>query len=147
MTVQGRVTAVNGDRAEVEYMRYSACGRACNTCKGCESRPSVLTAANTRKAHVGDTVEVLLPEESVSLLALAVYALPIALVFGLAYAAYALLAHTAAAVAGAFAGAGLWLFILLRVNARVERTGRYCGRITAILNKTTTEGQDDQTEA
>jgi len=142
MTLQGRVTELCDGLAQVEFLRYSACGRSCGHCGGCESRPSSLTASNPLNAKVGDTVEVAMPEESVSVLALAVYALPRVLIAVFGYAAYALFPHTAAAVAGGLAGAALWAFILIRINARVARSGKYRGSITAIINQTAPEDND-----
>jgi len=145
MTLKGQVTALCDGLADVEHLRYSACGKSCGRCGGCESRPSSLTAANPVNAKVGDTVEVAMPEESVLTLALAVYALPLALmaVFGLA--AHALFRHTAAAVIGALTGACLWIFILTRINARVALSGKYRGEITAILNRAESEDSNVET--
>jgi len=142
MTLQGQVTALHDGLADVEYLRYSACGKSCRGCGGCESRPSSLTAANTVNAKVGDMVEVSMPEESISPLALAVYALPLVLIAVFGFAAYTVFQRTLAAVIGAIVGAGLWIFILTRINARVEQSGKYLGKITAIINQTAPEDND-----
>lgn len=145
MTIQGIVTSVNGDKAEVMFMRYSACGKGCESCQGCESRLSAITAVNSKNADVGDTVEVLLPEQSVLPLALTVYLLPLALIFLGGYIFYILLSNLLSAVIGAVLGIIVWLFILQKANFNINRSGKYCGRIINIISQSKTEDDNAET--
>ena len=84
MRQTAKVVALQGERAQVEVIRRSACGGECGSCHGCdglEDRPVAVWANNEIRAQVGDQVTV--ESRSAALLgtAFVVYLLPFLFLF------------------------------------------------------------------
>jgi len=84
MRQTAKVVALQGERAQVEVIRRSACGGECGSCHGCdglEDRPVAVWANNEIGAQMGDQVTV--ESRSAALLgtAFVVYLLPFLFLF------------------------------------------------------------------
>lgn len=78
MNQVGYVTRVNGNLANVMFKRMSGCGDNCASCGGsCEVPPMLLEMENTASAKPGDSVEVLMEDNTFFKLTFFAYVLPL----------------------------------------------------------------------
>lgn len=78
MNQVGYVTRVNGNLANVMFKRMSGCGDNCASCGGsCEVPPMLLEVENTASAKPGDSVEVLMEDNTFFKFTFFAYVLPL----------------------------------------------------------------------
>ena len=142
---EGRIVAVTGDHAEVEYLGGAGCG-SCSTEGGCGggsgggilgigSRPQARIQVPTMDMAVvpGDKVVIGLPESGYLQASLAVYLLPLAGLFAGATLVAAIGGTDGAMALGGVAGLGAALFVLRRFAYRVIGRDRFRARIVRLV--------------
>ncbi|WP_179632023.1 SoxR reducing system RseC family protein [Clostridium peptidivorans] len=78
MNQVGYVTSVKGNAANVMFKRMSGCGDNCASCGGsCEVPPMLLEVENTASAKPGDSVEVLMEDNTFFKFTFFAYVLPL----------------------------------------------------------------------
>ncbi|WP_027625881.1 SoxR reducing system RseC family protein [Clostridium lundense] len=76
----GYVKEIQGDTAFVIFKRLSSCGDNCASCSGsCEAPPLVLDMDNTISAQVGDSVEVIMEDNTFFKFTFFAYVVPLIL--------------------------------------------------------------------
>ena len=124
MEEHGRITAIHGDRAEVEVVP----GKACKTCGAsgfCNwtgKRHKLLTARNPVHARAGDTVVVRTPESGRSRSAALVFGIPAVSMLAGVLLGSLFWGNTGAAVLGGI-GLGAGLLAVKAIDLRAARTG------------------------
>lgn len=125
MEEHGRITAIHGDRAEVEVVPGEAC-KSCGAsgfCNWTGKRQKLLTARNPVQAGVGDKVVVSTPESGRSRSAALVFGIPaVSMLTGVLLGSL-FWGNTGAAVLGGI-GLGAGLLGIKVVDMRATRTGR-----------------------
>ena len=125
MEEHGRVTAVHGDRADVEVVPGDAC-RSCGAsgfCNWTGKRHKLLTARNPVQAGIGDTVLVTTPESGRSRSAALVFGTPAVGMLAGVLLGSLLWGNVGAAVLGGV-GLGLGLLGIKVIDKRAARSGR-----------------------
>jgi positive regulator of sigma E activity len=125
MEEHGRVTAVHGDRAEVEVVPGEAC-RSCSAsgfCSWTGKRQKLLTARNPAQAGIGDTVVVSTPESGRSRSAGLVFGIPAVGMLAGVLLGSLFWGNTGAVVLGGI-GLGAGLLAIKLIDMRAARSGR-----------------------
>lgn len=77
MEQKGRIKKVNGDIAEVAFVKKSGCGGNCSGCKsGCPSDMILINIENTLNASIGDEVLVSIQDKTFSKMTFWAYFFP-----------------------------------------------------------------------
>lgn len=150
---QGRVVAIDADRAWIEMRRAGACG-ACASKQGCGAanlarlfgdRYTRVQVANTLGLRTGDEVVLGVPEHALLRGAAWLYGLPLALfivgavVGELSARAWSLSSDSAAALF-AFGGLMLGLWMARRWSQRAPKTGQF----QPVVLRTVTSGSEQR---
>lgn len=89
MYKQGIVCDVNEKYATIYFLRDSACGGECASCKGCEAQEMTVQVLNTQGASIGDRVEVISDEKQMMKISTLMYLIPFsAFLLGMALGYY-----------------------------------------------------------
>ena len=137
MTQNAVVTKLAGDGwAEIEVHRVSACGHDCSRCGGgcaelTRTGPVTVLARNPVGAQLGDRVVVESSSKSILGFAAVVYLLPLVLFFAGYFAASALGAGEAAAMA---AGGGCFALSLVIAVLADRKAARRRGELFSIVS-------------
>lgn len=125
MEEHGRITAIHGDRAEVEVVPGEAC-RSCSAsgfCSWTGKRQKLLTARNPVQAGIGDTVVVSTLESDRSRSAALVFGIPAVSMLAGVLLGSLLWGNVGAAVLGGI-GLGAGLLGIKLIDTRAARSGR-----------------------
>lgn len=150
ITEQGVIEKIHDNKAVIRIQKGSACAH-CESRGAClvtSNKEALLEVKNDLQAHVGDQVELSVPERALVKLSLLVYLLPIiALVIGAfaggAWAESIRIDPTLASILGGAFAMGVVFYVLKWFNRLAEIKRGYHPRMTRILFKASSQQPDD----